>query len=337
MVDFAKLNADRKAKQEAATQEAEASSYALGQSITQAPATYLPPAIPLDFDVKVVLDSVCIPTNKRITTLAITYPRFIHSEVLTHRDRARNSASSRAIPWPKMRKNVATSPVIPLIWGSEQKGMQTGGQIAEPHEATTIWLEARDNALASADKLASLGVHKSLVNRLIEPFMWITVVMTATEWNNLWRLRCHTDAEVHFQKIAGMMRDAMVASNPQKLMPGDWHIPYAQADEMEELSKYYRDYVDNGADITPYHHYLDMLCRASTARCARVSYLTHGGIRSMIEDLGLFDKLVNGSGFGHYSPFEHPAQAHGSPHLRSGPFIGWEQYRKQFPLENIPG
>lgn len=264
------------------------------------------------YDCRIVCDSLA-PSGKRLTTMVITYPRFVHSEMLTHRDRARNSSSSRAIPWPKMMHNIVSNPVIPIRWGAEQKGMQTGGEVENPDAATQVWLEARDSAVKYAERLAALGVHKSLCNRLTEPFMWITVVMTATEWANLFRLRCHDDAEIHIQKIAYMMRDAMNAADPTPVSAGDWHLPFIQPDERKlEMS---------------------VLCRASVARCARVSYLTHEGERSIGKDLELFERLVRGSGFGHWSPHEHVAMAE-TLQVRSGPFIGWTQYRKTFPNEN---
>jgi len=38
--------------------------------------------------------------------------------------------------------------------------------------------------------LHCLGVTKQLCNRLLEPFMWHTVLITATEWENFFSLRC---------------------------------------------------------------------------------------------------------------------------------------------------
>ena len=280
------------------------------------------------FDARIVLDSINKHGN-RLTTIVATYPRFIHSEVLTHRDRARNSASSRAIPWPKMREMIQNEPVIPIRFGSEQKGMQTGGEIENPKLAEEIWLDARNDALQYADALARLGVHKSIVNRLTEPFMWITVVMTATEWKNFFRLRCHPDAEIHFQKIAGMIREAMEKSTPQLPPaihvgggePQYWHLPFVTGNDLDTLLE------DFG---------LEDIKKISVARNARVSYLTHDGIRDPSKDIDLFLKLVQGSGFGHFSPHEHVAEAAEKNH-RSGPFVGWKQFRKEFPLENMEG
>ncbi len=287
----------------------------------------------MQFDLKVIEDRIS-PAGKRLTTVVATYPRFIHSEIMTHRDRARNAASSRAIPWPKMRQMISTSPVIPIVWGAEQSGMQTGGEIPEKMRnlAEEIWLKARDSALKFADMLANIGetyvergvdvdagdesvrIHKSIPNRVTEPWMWITVVMSATEWKNFFRLRCHPDAEIHFQKIASMIRFGLDQSNPTERMH---HLPFIQADERD---------ID-----------IDIIAKVSTARCARVSYLTHEGQRSIDADLQLFDRLCQGSGFGHWSPHEHVAFAKPDPTFGSGPFRGWEQYRKKFENENEPG
>lgn len=260
---------------------------------------------------KAVADSVNCFGN-RITTLEIRYPRFIHSEIMTHRDRARNSASSRAIPWPKMMERIVEDPVIPIKFGSEQRGMQTGDGINNEAEAIKIWLEARDDAVKHANRLAELGVHKSLCNRITEPWMWIVVVMTATNWNNLFRLRMHEDAEIHFQKIASMMRDALEKSQPREIGLGEWHLPYVSAEEAKDKTVEWP--------------------KISTARCARVSYLTHDGKRDTNKDIELFDRLCNGSGFGHWSPHEHPATP-ATPDVMSGPYRGWIQYRKFFPNE----
>lgn len=282
----------------------------------------------MPFEVKIIADSIG-PNGKRLTTLTATYPRFIHAEIMTHRDRERNAASSRAIPWKTMRQQVIDDPVIPIRWGAEQKGMQTGGEVEDVESCKREWLFARDSALYRADQLHELGVHKSLVNRIVEPFAWITVVMTATEWANFFRLRIHPDAEVHFQKIAGMMRDAINASTPEEFNPGRWHMPYVTYEE---------DYgpacilADNDYTLMQ-----EILKKCSVARCARVSYLTHEGKRDINKDLELFDRLVQGSGFGHWSPHGHVAQATCDPELRSGPFVGWKQYRKTFSQENLAG
>lgn len=270
----------------------------------------------MKFEARVICDSVS-PAGCRLVTMVLTYPRFIHSEVMTHRDRARNAASSRAIPWERTLTNLIVSPVVPMWFGSEKSGMQTGEEIQGREAARLVWLDACAAAINYAEKLASLGVHKSIVNRIVEPYTWITVVMTATEWKNFLRLRCHGDAEIHMQTIAAMARDAMSASTPKELKIGEWHTPFVQPDEMD-------------LDI-------ETRKRISVARCARVSYLTHEGVRSIEKDLDLYERLAQGSGgVGHWSPFEHVAAA-ADPDERSGPFRGWRQFRKEFRNENVEG
>jgi hypothetical protein len=211
---------------------------------------------------------------------------------------------------------VINDPVIPIYWGSEKKGMQTGEEIVDVDKARIVWLQARDDAFKHAQRLQALGVHKSLVNRVIEPYCWIATVMTATEWNNFFRLRAHPDAEIHFQQLAYAIKQRMGESTPRQLRAGEWHLPYIEDDDR--------------ADI-------ETLKRASVARCTRVSYWTHGTKnKSIPKDIDLFGTLMQGSGFGHWSPLGHVAEA-SSELVRSGPFIGWKQFRKEFPLENVEG
>lgn len=265
---------------------------------------------------------------------------------MTHRDRARNAASSRAIPFPAMTERIQLDPVIPLMWGMEQQGMQTGDNIPEYMRdlAEQIWRKAMADAIEHATALHNIGqtyaehcgslarpedidvkIHKSIPNRIVEPWMWITVVMSATEWANFFRLRCHSDAEIHFQKIAGMIREALEKSEPRKFAEGMWHLPFIQDDELPENTSLRRE--------MPIEHYQ----KISVARCARVSYLTHEGKRDHSKDLELFERLVQGSGFGHWSAHEHVAEAVSDRYHRSGPFVGWKQFRKSFPLENAAG
>ena len=56
-------------------------------------------------EAKIIADSIN-PQGDRIITYLLTYPHFIHSELMTHRMFSRNSASSRAIPLKKMIKMV---------------------------------------------------------------------------------------------------------------------------------------------------------------------------------------------------------------------------------------
>lgn len=274
----------------------------------------------MGYEVKVIADSLA-PSGVRLTTLQVTLPRIVLAELNTHRDFSRNSASSRAIPVEKMIDRVETDPFIPIYWGKNQKGMQTGAEVDEATclRASHLWLKGRDYMVKIAQEMHELGIHKSLCNRLTEPWMWITVVMTSTDWKNFFDQRCHPDAEIHFQKIAGMMKECILHSTPKIVPVGGWHLPYLEMDD--------HDYIFRTFDQCSQ---LQMAKMVSVARCARVSYVQHGDKKKSVEkDFGLATDLIKGSGeLGHRSPFEHVAQAvYGA--MRSGPFRGWHQFRKE--------
>jgi hypothetical protein len=248
-----------------------------------------------------------------------------------------------------MSEAIANNPFIPLKFGMEQRGMQMGEELPGPMVplARAIWLRARDEALRFADQLHNLGetaissvnraglgpyltdeendtlnayvdnhffgqaslkpldfkVHKSLCNRITEPWMWITVVMTSTFWKNFFGLRCHEAAEIHFQEIARLLQNEMAQSTPVRR---DEHLPYVLDSERSLPERF----------------------KISTARCARVSYMTHGDDKVDIgKDIALHDRLVVAQPK-HISPTEHQGISYPNATLRSGPFVGWVQYRK---------
>jgi hypothetical protein len=261
---------------------------------------------------EIVLDSIG-PHGIRLTTMQLCYPRAIHSEMMTHRRFSRNASSSRAVPWRRMMKWVVEDPYIPVHWGRDESGMQSRSEIPCPEVARRIWLEARDWAVLHADRLAGLGLHKQLVNRLIEPFGHINVVVTSTDFANFFALRIHEDAMPEIQTLAVALARALAASTPTGLRPGEWHLPYVDAVERYMLSP-------------------EDLPKLSTARCARISYLTHAGkVPTIVEDLRLFDRLL-GADPKHASPAEHQARCLATPEP-SGNFTGWLQHRKQIPGE----
>lgn len=244
----------------------------------------------MGYEAKVLADSIS-PDGVRLVTLSATFPRFILAEVNTHRMLSRCSASSRAIPVEKRIAAIEADPFIPETFGKNQKGMQALSTLEgkESADARFTWHAAKDAAVGWAKELAKLGVHKQLANRLLEPFAWHTAIISATEWSNFFHLRCHPNAQPEFKKIAEMMRDAMMASEPVYHSYGTWHLPlWTNADLVQEIDRPVED-----------------ACKISIARCARVSYLTHEGKRDPEEDLKLYERLVSA---GHMSPLEHVAR-----------------------------
>lgn len=262
---------------------------------------------------KILLDSIC---ESRITTFELTYPRFIHSEFMTHRVFSRNAASSRAIPIEKSIEAVMSVPAAPEVWGKNQKGMQAREVLEDIFEPTCTWLNARNEAVKYVQEMQKLGVHKQIANRLIEPFSHITVIATATDLDNFFALRAHPDAQPEFQVLAYKMLDLYLKSNPRRITCKQWHIPFV--DEEAGLAVTQCD---------------DELLMISAARCARVSYTAQNKEFSKEDDIALAQKL---SESGHWSPFEHVAKAAATLE-KFGNLTGFKPLRKFFNNENREG
>jgi thymidylate synthase ThyX len=276
---------------------------------------------------KIIEDSVS-PDGKRLTTMQLCYPRFIHAEFMTHRLFSRNASSSRAIPVKKMIQMVRDEPAMPIHWGANQPGMQASAEIQHVEVAKDIWLRAARNAANIAEEMEQIGLHKQVANRILEPFQHIHVIVTATEWENFFALRAHPDAQPEIHELALQMQLAMQMSEPAELKYSDWHLPYVTRAERKDV------------DLQR----LRMLPKISAARCARVSYLTHDGqAPSVAKDMELYERLVGGVPL-HASPIEHQAipdvllddvegfSGWPQKHLH-GNFVGWIQCRKVIELE----
>ena len=177
---------------------------------------------------KVIADSIHSETGTRITTFELVYPRFIHSEFMTHRIFNRNASSSRAIPTTKLIEQVRSNPVFPSHWGKNQKGMQAAEELSEDArmDAILVWTKASESAAIYAEQLRRGQVHKQIVNRILEPFTHIRVVVTSTSWVNFYGLRDHKDAQPEIRELAQAMKKAHEESQPTKLQWGEWHLPY---------------------------------------------------------------------------------------------------------------
>lgn len=263
---------------------------------------------------KVVADSCAFAGNAgRITTMQLEYPRFIHSEMLTHRVFSRNASSSRAIPVDKLIALALDDPAFFVNIGSNKPGMQAGEEVDEDtrKKFAIEWAELSHVVAQYARRWSrDYGIHKQVVNRVMEPWHHIKVVVTATDWSNFFELRDHPAAQPEMRALAVVMKEALDASEPRRLMYGNWHLPYAD----EERSTYS----------------LERLIKASAARCARVSYMNHDGTHPDIEkDIALHDMLVAGVPI-HASPAEHQAML--APWWEGWMYSNlekpWCQYRK---------
>lgn len=229
----------------------------------------------------VIADSIC-DTGTRITTFELEYPRIIHSEFMTHRQLSKNSSSSRAIPTKSMLKMVRENAAFPAHWGKNQSGMQAfetndamirieaseldenGNEVPKILEFTALewWNMAAESAAMYAEAFADAEYHKQICNRLTEPFQYMKVVCTATQYGNFYTLRIHEMADPTIHMLAVTMYTALMSSTPKKLVAGEWHTPYYQEGFWSELS--------DGKDS--YGSTLDEALAISMSCCAQSSY-----------------------------------------------------------------
>lgn len=261
---------------------------------------------------RIILDSIN-DYGDRLTTMEVTMHRFVLAEFNTHRVFSRNSASSRAIPVTKRLAEVGADPCNPIAWPREQPGMQGGENLegGDLQDAHVLWQNVRTAVFDAVDEYVSKHapehrLHKSVINRLLEPFLSHTVIVSSTEWENFFSQRCSPLAQPEIRVVAEEMQAAYAASQPELVSRFDWHKPYLD-DSDRELSQ------------------LDQI-KVSVARCARVSYLTHDGKADTTKDIELFDKLVTANP-PHWSPLEHIAQPARIWEPVKGNFMGWHQLR----------
>lgn len=291
----------------------------------------------MNYDAAVIADSIS-PSGIRLTTLAAKYPRYIHSEVLTHRVFSRNASSSRAIP-VKRQLSANEEIVLPIRWGKNVPGMQAGEDL-DPEtaaECEAIWRDMAEYTRKGVERLNALGLHKQWANRPTEWFSTIRTVLSSTDWANWTALRDHADAQPEILELARLITAARQTSVPLRLKVGEWHLPYIEDAELEA----YGGRTDPSGNLR----------MVSAARCARVSYKTHDGrTSSLAEDLDLCAKLIH-TDLVHASPFEHQAspdvwrmQASSREFGKfewerkalHGNFRGWCQNRKMMPNECVP-
>lgn len=220
----------------------------------------------------------------RVDTLEVRFPRIILPEFNTHRVFSRNFQSSRAKPILKVIQDDLTYTPSDYDWRKNSKGMSPSELFSrdESIDLSIRWMNAKDTAIEFANKLYLQGVAKEIVNRLLEPFMEVTGVVTSTEWSNFLTLRMNEGAQTEIRVLAKMIKDTLDSTTP---IERDFHLPYTE--DVSFLSK----------------ERLIQLIKQSVARCARVSYFSFDKKESELDkDIELFNRLKESK---HLSPFEH--------------------------------
>ncbi len=313
------------------------------------------------------------PNAQVLSTFLVEMPRSILAETNTHRVLSRNAASSRAIPTKVMIRRILHDPYVPE-WTARSAGMSGKPMSEEESEAKSArWLAARDSAIASvmtcmtdreytaadvrkmySQEIAAVldeakgAPHKQDINRILEPWLCMEWVVSATDWDNFFFQRVHPAAHPAFQKVAYEMARLRLTSKPQRLDWGQWHLPLVTPEDYQTVEKTtafpnasFFDY--GGGDIDGKKGWVcqsvwEVLSLVSAARCGRVSYAKQSDAGDVSADLEWFNKhIYQNAAAGqpqHVSPAEHPAMACTGRH---GNFAGWHQLRKSIPGENYAG
>lgn len=302
---------------------------------------------------KIIAHSIA-PNGQMIVTWELEYQRFIHGEFMTHRLFSRNAASSRAIPVSTIIAQVNDNPAMPIHFGRNQSGMQAAEELSPVLQVGVkwAWRMAAKAAVKWAETMVKLGLHKQATNRILEPFQTMKTVMTATCMDNFFWLRNHPDAQPEIRELARLMWEALQASTPNKLRPGEWHMPYVHICQ-DVYTPEYTEYWDSAEQNFKYT--LEEALQVSSSCCAQVSYRK---LDDTLEKAQMVYKRLVDSEPVHASPFEHQAtpmefpqageyeddvsievvlHQKGVTHIDktykawSGNFISWIQHRQLIP------
>ena len=286
------------------------------------------------FNVKILAYSKA-ETGVMAVSFYLMYPRFLHSEMMTHKDFSRSAASSRAIPVKKVLSQVWNQPAMPVYWGINIRGMQAKSELVgwKRNVAINVWVMSGKVACIFAWFLTKVNLHKQIANRILEPWQLMHVTLTTAKLANFFNLRIHGDAQPEIHYLAKLMQNKFISTTPKLLKEGQWHLPWVVPMDYEDAKKL------SFSMSLPVE---TVLIRISAARSARSSYAVFDSSRSVESDLQTYDRLILSKPV-HASPAEHQVTPDTKTYLKwnhpelAGNMIGWIQHRKQIPEHYYEG
>jgi thymidylate synthase ThyX len=257
---------------------------------------------------KLIADSLNALNDDRLITLELTFPRIIQAQLNTYRESAKNSASSRAKSMKTVRYAAINNYFEPEVFMGDNRGMFSMTTLSPLKQqlAHLVWTSARLTAVFHHKLFSMVGVHKEISNRVLEPYLYTTVVMTASfsSWEWLLRQRLVAGAQPQFRELAKCIKEVAENHKPRLLKEGDYHLPY-----VTQTDKTLNSLTD--------------LIKLSIARCAAVSYKTFDGTFSDDSAFKTYQKLYRDK---HLSPFEHVATPSIAYH-KNCYNVGWKTER----------
>lgn len=304
----------------------------------------------MGYETKLILYSEN-PDGNRLATFLINLTRSVQSEKLRHRMLSFSAASSRAIPTRVMIRRLLSDTYVPQ-WAKNSKGM--AGKFADSEDVefyNSEWHRAKYEALAQvlrmmtrkpfiandvmqldSEEISSMleqhknVPHKGDINRLLEPFMFMELIVSGTEWANVFFQRVHTAAHPALQEVVYRMAKLYLTQQPQKLEWGEQHLPFITAADFTEV----KSYATKTTDSIP-----AILRRISTSRCGRVSFGKTDEVKTVEDELNWYHRhIYENAAKGeppHVSPAEHPAIAQRGKHAN---YTGFKSFRSTIPNEN---
>lgn len=250
------------------------------------------------------------------------YHNFLANGITVHNCFSRNASSSRAIPVNKVIEQVDSKPVVPTKVYMNKAGMV--GDVEAPIAVATdfynLWLDAARNAVETAKCMEKLGIHKQHINRILEPFQYINVIVTATDWDNFLNLRLASDAQPEMQDLARAIKCEMDKVGNKIISV------YRICGKYVSLPFITQEEVDSHCmnSFSSSEVLIEDLMLISSARCARVSYNNHdGSCPDEHKDKKLARRLLEA---GHMSPMEHPCIWAGDMRYNKN-LYGWKSLR----------
>lgn len=292
-------------------------------------------------------------SNTKMISFLVDFPTVLLAELRTHRILTQGSLyehselvdfnlsanSARAIPHNKYLQKVLDNPFIP-IWTKQQKGMN--GELLESSYLNNIWYQGLEEQVLYYHALLKENAHKQNANRLLAPFAYTTCIISGTEWDNFFELRCpkiyhegtkkyyksikewnkvdkdikwnknclshpenKSTAQPEFQVIAEMLYDLYQETEWRE---SEYHIPF----ENEIIDKYHSDICNylkiksNSNNWFKYDDYWTIIMKVSASMCAKLSYNTQDNEDSIEKHLERASMLIEHK---HYEPFSHQAIA----------------------------
>lgn len=210
--------------------------------------------------------------------------------------------------------------------------------------------------------LHKFNLTKQLCNRLLEPFMWHRVLVTSTEWDNFFELRCpeyevagkifrskQECFEVQFHvkhnlKVCDDQRFWFLSVNKSQ---AEIHIQELTECMYDKINSSIPTKLDDGQWHIPFIDKISInaesivnvsekqtqfLIKVSTGMCARTSYTVVNNEKNINYDslIVIHDKMILSKPF-HASPFEHCAISMGDNKWYKN-FKGFKQYRQIIDL-----